>query len=156
MDPNKALRDELVALLRGGNAHMSFDEAVEDFPQESINEPMPGSSRPPGVPLTPWHLLEHMRLAQRDILGFIVDPKHVSPEYPARLLAATRRQGGQEKVGKCDQILPGGPEGAGGDRQGSQKRSSFRNPARQGLHPGPGDPPGRGSQQLSPWTIRAF
>jgi hypothetical protein len=82
MEPNKALREELIALLRGGNAHMSFDEAVADFPREFINQPMPGSSRPPDVPLTPWHLLEHMRLAQRDILRFIVDPEHVSPKYP--------------------------------------------------------------------------
>ena len=82
MDPIDYLRRELLALLRGGNAHMTFDEAVKGFPQKSINTPMPGTTRPPDVPLTPWHLVEHMRLVQWDILEFIRDPKHISPDYP--------------------------------------------------------------------------
>jgi hypothetical protein len=55
---------------------MTFDEAVARFPIASINQ------RPPHVIYTPWHLLEHLRLAQWDILEFIQNPHHVSPEWP--------------------------------------------------------------------------
>jgi hypothetical protein len=47
MDADKTLRDELLHLLQGGNAHLSFDEAVADFPMDRINE------RPPNVPYSP-------------------------------------------------------------------------------------------------------
>jgi hypothetical protein len=70
------LREQLLALIRGGHAHMSFDKVVSDFPIERIN------TRPPNVAYTPWHLLEHMRIAQWDILEFIRNPDHVSPEWP--------------------------------------------------------------------------
>jgi hypothetical protein len=61
---------------------MGFEEAVKGFPQKHMNTAMPGTVRPPAVPLTPWHLLEHMRLVQWDILEFIRDPGHLSPDYP--------------------------------------------------------------------------
>jgi hypothetical protein len=77
IDTEKALRDQIRALLRGGNAHMSFDEAVADFPREHIN------AFPPQVPYTLWHLLEHLRITQWDILTFILDPQHVSPSWPS-------------------------------------------------------------------------
>ena len=76
MDSNKVLRQQLLALLRGGNAHMGVEQAVADFPPDSIN------TRPPSVPYTPWHLLEHIRIAQWDILEFVRNPHHVSPEWP--------------------------------------------------------------------------
>lgn len=76
MDSEGALRMQLLELLRGGHAHMSFDDAVDEFPQDRINE------RPPEVSYTPWHLLEHLRIAQWDILEFIRDPDHVSPVWP--------------------------------------------------------------------------
>jgi len=59
------LRAQLHALLETGNAHMSFDDAVDDFPRDAINRV------PPNVPYTPWHLVEHLRLTQRDILDYI-------------------------------------------------------------------------------------
>jgi hypothetical protein len=76
---NKAdtqLRKELLALLQGGNAHMSFDDAVSGFPMKEINRRLPNAS------YTVWHLLEHMRIAQWDILGFVINPDHLSPEFP--------------------------------------------------------------------------
>jgi hypothetical protein len=73
---NDVLRQQLLALLRGGNAHMSFDQAVANFPLEHINR------RPPNATYTPWHLLEHVRIAQWDILEFVRDPDHVSPGWP--------------------------------------------------------------------------
>ena len=71
-----ALREQLLHLLRGGNAHLSFDEAVADFPMDAINR------RPPNVPYTPWHLLEHLRLAQWDILDFIRNPQYQELKWP--------------------------------------------------------------------------
>ncbi len=78
MKQDDVLREQLLALLRGGNAHTSFDQAVADFPLEKINPPLPGQPA-----YTPWHLLEHIRRAQRDILDFVRDPDYVSPEWPA-------------------------------------------------------------------------
>ncbi len=77
MSDDQVIRDQLLALLRGGQAHLTFDQAVADFPMDQINR------RPPNVPYTPWHLLEHIRIAQWDILEFIRNPNHVSPAWPA-------------------------------------------------------------------------
>lgn len=76
MDNLAVLREQLVALLRGGNAHMDFEQAVADFPMTLIN------TRPPHVLYTPWHVVEHMRIAQFDILEFVRNPRYVSPEWP--------------------------------------------------------------------------
>ena len=61
MNADEVLGAQLLALLQGGGAHMPFDEAVADFPEALIN------ARPPNVPYTFWHLLEHLRLTQADI-----------------------------------------------------------------------------------------
>lgn len=71
------LRQHLVQLLKGQGAHMDLEAAISEFPS-SI-----GSSGVPGVSHTPWRLLEHMRIAQSDILEFCRNPEHVSPEFPA-------------------------------------------------------------------------
>jgi hypothetical protein len=70
------LREQLVELLQGGHAHMNFDDAVRDFPPGAMNE------MAPNVQYTPWELLEHIRIAQWDILAFIQNPDHVSPDWP--------------------------------------------------------------------------
>lgn len=62
------LRKQLVALLRGGQAHSTLDEAVQDFPAEHRG------AIPPGLPYSAWQLLEHLRVAQRDILDFSAPP----------------------------------------------------------------------------------
>jgi hypothetical protein len=74
---DQALRDHLIELLSGGHAHLEFEAAIAGLPV-----PLRGA-RPPGLPHTPWRLLEHMRIAQWDILRFCIDPAHVSPEFPA-------------------------------------------------------------------------
>jgi hypothetical protein len=73
---DEVLRKELVALLEGKNAHMSFDDVIADFPMEHIN------SKTPNTPYSFWHFVEHIRIAQWDILEFIRDPDHISPPYP--------------------------------------------------------------------------
>jgi hypothetical protein len=76
MDSEQALREQLLKLLRGGMAHMTFDEAVASFPPEQMNR------RAPNVSYTPWQLLEHVRFTQRDILLFITDPNYLEPSWP--------------------------------------------------------------------------
>ncbi len=76
MNTDQTLRDELLFLLRGGHAHMPFAAAVADFPAEHYN------TCPPNVPYTPWHLLEHLRITQADILEFIRNPDYVYLNWP--------------------------------------------------------------------------
>ena len=73
---DRKLREQLVYLLKGGGAHVHFDDALDGLP---VNK---RGAFAKGLPHTPWQLLEHMRLAQWDILEFSRDPKHVSPEFP--------------------------------------------------------------------------
>jgi hypothetical protein len=75
-DRDHQLREHVLYLLRGGGAHLDFDAALADLPVKLRG------ARPKGVPHTPWRLLEHMRIAQRDILEFSRNPKHVSPKWP--------------------------------------------------------------------------
>ena len=77
MDQNKALREHVIYLLRGGGAHLDFQAGVADLATALRG------AKAPGVPHTPWRLLEHMRIAQWDILEFSRNPRHVSPEFPA-------------------------------------------------------------------------
>ncbi len=74
--PDQVLREQLLALLEGGQAHMSFDEAVAGFPMKEINHRVPNAS------YTIWHALEHMRISQWDIRCFVEDPNYVSPDFP--------------------------------------------------------------------------
>lgn len=74
---HRSLRQHLLELLRGGNAHLNFEEALAGLP------PTLRGARPHGLPYSPWRLLEHMRIAQWDILEFSRNPEHVSPEFPA-------------------------------------------------------------------------
>ena len=76
MNHDTLLREHLVELLGGGHAHLHFEKAVGGLPPELRGK------KPPGLPHTPWRLMEHMRIAQWDILRFSVDPNHVSPEFP--------------------------------------------------------------------------
>jgi hypothetical protein len=55
---------------------VSFDDFVNSFPPDLCNREIEG------LPYTPWQVLEHMRIAQWDILEFSRDPNHVSPEFP--------------------------------------------------------------------------
>ena len=85
------LREELLVLIDGRGAHLPFDAAVADFPDDAINR------LPPHVPYTPWHLLEHLRLTQRDILDYIRSRAYLPPSWPedywpAREATATPEQ----------------------------------------------------------------
>jgi hypothetical protein len=71
-----ALRDHVVKLLKGGQAHVDFASAITDFPVAKRGV------RAENLPHTGWQLLEHLRIAQWDILEFSRDAKHVSPDFP--------------------------------------------------------------------------
>jgi hypothetical protein len=75
-DHDYSLRDHLLSLLSGGNAHITFDDFVKDFPADKCGE------RIDGLPYTAWQVLEHVRIAQWDILEFTRDASHVSPKWP--------------------------------------------------------------------------
>ena len=76
MDQTEALRSQLIKLLGWSDAHVDFETAVEGIPDELRGE------RPRGLPYSPWQLLEHMRITQRDILDFCRDPAYKQPKWP--------------------------------------------------------------------------
>jgi hypothetical protein len=80
---DQGLRKHILDLLRGGNAHLDLDSAMEGLPADKRG------LRPEGAAHSPWEILEHLRLAQWDILEFSRDPAHVSPEWPAGYWPAT-------------------------------------------------------------------
>ena len=76
MSNDTLLRQQLVKLLTGSEAHSDFDAAVNNVPEESRGK------RPKGAEHSPWELLEHLRIAQWDILEFSRDARHKSPAWP--------------------------------------------------------------------------
>lgn len=76
-DHDRSLRQHLLELLSGGSAHATFDAVIKGLP------PNLRGAKPTNFPHSPWMLLEHMRLAQWDILEFSRNPNHVSPAWPA-------------------------------------------------------------------------
>lgn len=76
MEKDEILQQNLIELLKGGSAHADFRDAIKDFPAELRGK------RPKGAPHSPWEVLEHLRIAQWDILEFSRNPKHKSPKWP--------------------------------------------------------------------------
>jgi len=77
MSDETFVRDLLARGLDWEDAHVGFDAAVKDVPEGLRGQ------QPAGFPHSPWQLLEHLRLTQRDILEFCVNPSYVEPEWPA-------------------------------------------------------------------------
>jgi hypothetical protein len=75
-DPLKPLRQHLVALLDGGSAHVTLNDAVRGVPAKLRGV------RPAGADHSLWELLEHLRIAQSNILEFSRDAMHKSPAWP--------------------------------------------------------------------------
>ena len=72
----ETLRSQLATAMTGRESHIDFDSALKDFPVEARG------AKAAGVPHTAWQLLEHMRIAQHDILEFSRNPKYKSPKWP--------------------------------------------------------------------------
>jgi hypothetical protein len=75
-DHEVSLREHLLNLLTGSHAHADFEAAIKDFPVELRGK------RPQGADHSVWQLVEHLRIAQWDILEFSRDAKHKSPDWP--------------------------------------------------------------------------
>ena len=73
---DEVVRQQLINLLRGGNAHLNFERAVSQFPIDYINR------KASPISYSPWELVEHMRICQWDILEFIRNPEYKSPSWP--------------------------------------------------------------------------
>jgi DinB superfamily len=76
MPDQDILRQQLIESIEARGAHMPFDAAVSDFPAGRLND------RAPNVPYTPWHLLEHIRRAQADILDYLRNRRYLAPAWP--------------------------------------------------------------------------
>jgi hypothetical protein len=76
MQTDRQLRQHVVKLLRGGDAHADFDTVIGNFPVNLRG------TRPEHGEHSPWEVLEHLRIAQWDILEFSRNPRHQSPEFP--------------------------------------------------------------------------
>jgi hypothetical protein len=70
------LREHLVALLKGGQAHADIDTALKGFPVDKAGD------RPAGLPYSAWQLLEHMRISVADILDFSTNPEYEEMSFP--------------------------------------------------------------------------
>ena len=70
------LRQQLAALLRGGQAHATFADAVANFPVERAGE------KPSQLPYSAWQILEHIRIVLRDLLDFVNDSEYVAQDWP--------------------------------------------------------------------------
>ncbi|MCB8968284.1 MAG: DinB family protein [Ardenticatenaceae bacterium] len=96
MFADKELRNQLVRMLTVRQAHMDFEDAVADFPIEHIN------TRPPNCGYTFWHLLEHLRICQKDILDYIEADNYRWPHFPDDLWphqsAQTDLEGWQQTI----------------------------------------------------------
>ena len=125
MSRNQILREHVLELLRGGGAHTGPDEVIRTLPAHLRGRSAPGS------PHTPWRLLEHMRIAQWDILEFSRNPAHVSPAFPggywpagdappdeaaweaSALAFRSDRMAMEELVSKAEDLLAPLPHGTG-------------------------------------------
>jgi DinB superfamily len=76
VDVESSLRQHLIELLEGGHAHATLEDAIADFP------PAERGRKPANLPHSAWTLVEHMRIAQWDILEFSRTRKHKSPAWP--------------------------------------------------------------------------
>jgi len=72
-----AVRRQLIDLLEAKGAHLPFEAAVADFPTDAINRPLPDLPA-----YTPWHLLDHIRFAQWDILDYIRNRDYLESTWP--------------------------------------------------------------------------
>jgi DinB superfamily len=75
-DPHQQLREHVLYLLEGGGAHANFNDTVKNMPEKLRGV------KPQGLPHTAWMLLEHLRLAQWDILEFSRNPKYKAQKWP--------------------------------------------------------------------------
>src|SRR5258708_8232007 len=92
---DKSLRDHLLYLLKGGGAHITFDDAMGDWTLQLAGVKVAN------FPHTAWMLLEHMRLAQRDILDFSRNSKYVSAAWPEGYWPKSEAPPDEKEIGRA-------------------------------------------------------
>lgn len=98
MDKQKEIRAHLRELLEGRSAHIDIETVLDEFPLEEIN------TRLENAPHTAWELLEHLRIAQHDIVQFSYNEKHISPKFPDGYWNKSQGTAADWKR-SCEQIL---------------------------------------------------
>ena len=84
-------RGQVVDMLNGGHAHMTFEEAVAELPVDAIN------LAAPNVGYTFWHLVEHLRITQRDMLDYVLGPDYPRLDWPADYWPARSARASREE-----------------------------------------------------------
>lgn len=95
---DRALREHVLYLLGEGGAHVSFDDAIAGLPAEKRAE------KPAGMDHSAWDLVEHIRIAQSDILEFSRNRKHKSPEWPEGYWPAKKKPTGAQWNGSVKRV----------------------------------------------------
>jgi hypothetical protein len=95
MKSDKSLRQHVLDLLEGGHAHPDFSAAVKNLPDDLRGK------RPDGFPHSVWELVEHMRVAQWDIIEYVLNPDHVSPDFPSGYWPRTAAPRDERAWDKC-------------------------------------------------------
>ena len=90
MSADDLLRQQLTAFLHEGHAHATIEQVLDGFPRDRAGV------RPPGMSHSGWELLEHMRIAQNDILRFSQSADYVSPKFPEGYWPSTPAPGGKK------------------------------------------------------------
>lgn len=101
---DRALRDQLVKFLRGGEAHADLKAVLDDFPAKARGVVLKGAVH------SPWQELEHIRIALHDLLDFSTNPSYVAPEWPKDYWPKEGCARGRCRVGRF------GPRGEKGHR----------------------------------------
>ena len=83
---DEVIREHVLFALNGDGAHVDFETAMRDLP-EALRD-----KRPPGAAHSLWEVIQHLRIAQWDILEYIRNSSHVSPEFPAGYWPAVNSQ----------------------------------------------------------------
>ena len=112
-DNDASLREQLVQLLRGGHAHVETLEALKDFPPKLYGAKPENSSH------SAWEVLEHMRIALRDIWDFSTNDKYVEKKWPDDYWPATAAPPSNGSLAE----LGAGAEGRPGSIRGADQES---------------------------------
>jgi hypothetical protein len=104
MENDKPVREHLLKLLAGGQAHVTFEAAIKGLPVALRGK------RPKGAEHSPWEILEHMRIAQSDILEFSRDARHISPEWPSGYWPKSKTPPNDKAWAKCVRAFNSGLE----------------------------------------------
>jgi hypothetical protein len=99
MDQHNILTGELIRLLEGGSAHAGFDDALDGLPKELRGKKVEK------LPYTIWQLVEHIRIAQWDMLEFSKHEKHISPPWPEGYWVKEAAPANDEAWEKCIQQI---------------------------------------------------